>query len=304
MEKNNSVPQFLNNKDEYDKLNEYDEMSRNFINFIVGDENKRIEETELKNYINRLNTPEALPSVYDALSVKVLTYKSKNNKTDPRVAADYFFSDNLSNFLKVKQFCPEFYYKLQLFCTILASVTISTKTSMKVIINETSDEMESQKKELKTYAETTVSDIKSSIYTDFIAILGIFTAITFAIFGGIQAIGSITSNLDISSNNPQSLGNLLICASILGILLYGIITVLFAGIDKLTKRTWSLPFTLNILVIGTLVAMFLIGCIYSFLTKNVWSINITPRFILSLIVIIFVVGAIWCAFYKHNKSKN
>lgn len=226
---------------------------------------------------------------------------------DPNTVDRLFFSDNLTKFLKVKQLCPDFYYKLQLFCSTLASVKITASADMIASVDVTRYEMESQKEELKTYAETTVSDIKSDIYTNFIAILGIFTAITFAIFGGIQAIGSITSNLDISLNNPESLGNLLICASILGIFLYGIITVLFAGfagIDKLTEKAWSLPFTLNILIIGVLAAMFLIGCIYSFLSKNVWSIRITPRFSLSLVVIVLVVGSIWYVFHMHNKSKN
>lgn len=290
--------------EELERLKKLDKVSNDFIDFIISNENGKIEETKLKEYISYLNTPEALPSLYDALSKKVSSYKSKSRNVDPNMAAQLFFSDNLTKFLKVKQLCPDFYYKLQLFCSTLASVKTTVSSNTEATVDVTRYEMESQKEELKTYAETTVSDIKSDIYTNFIAILGIFTAITFAIFGGIQAIGSITSNLDISLNNPESLGNLLICASILGIFLYGIITVLFAGIDKLTEKAWSLPFTLNILIIGVLAAMFLIGCIYSFLSKNVWSINITPRFSLSLVVIVLVVGSIWYVFHMHNKSKN
>ena len=42
-----------------------------------------------------------------------------------------------------------------------------------------------------------IKTIKDSIYTDFIAILGIFTAITFATFGGLQLIGNILSLIHI-----------------------------------------------------------------------------------------------------------
>lgn len=216
----------------------------------------------------------------------------------------------------IKEYNEDFYYKInfiyglakqntdakQKFSKLNSKCNINSK-SIEKTIEKFDKEKDSLTTQVKNEAKIEIDKIKSNIYADFIAILGIFTAITFAIFGGIQSIGSITSNLDISSNKPQGLGNLLICASILGILLYGIITVLFAGIDKLTNKTCSLPFTLNILVIGTLFALFLTGCIYSFFTKNVWSINITPRFILSLLVIITIV-IICRIFYKLKKLKN
>ena len=106
--------------------------------------------------------------------------------------------------------------------------------------------------------------VKSGIYPESIKNLGIFTAITFAIFGGINTINSISSNLHISSSNPQNLGNLLIAAAVLGIVLFGVIMVLFAGIAKITEKDYKLPLLLNISIISTLTVMFLVGCIFTF----------------------------------------
>lgn len=149
--------------------------------------------------------------------------------------------------------------------------------------------------------------MKSSIYPEFITILGIFTAITFAIFGGINTISSISSNLKISSKSPQSLGNLLIGAAVLGIVLFGIITVLLAGISKIIDKEYKFPLILNISIIATLTAMFLVGCIFTFTANGGWYINQNtiplPRVVFSIIVVI-VVYRITYIFYKKYKSKQ
>lgn len=272
---------------------------------------KRLSKEKYYNLLKEWDGTETIPKQSNNLS----NYED-SNLYDPK-----FMLHNLDN---IKRKNIEFYSELYLIFSIAkrnldsknhfnelnSQINIIEKncnTNSKDIekINKKFDkEKDSIQKWAKKEAKSEIEKIKSNIYTDFIAILGIFTAITFAIFGGIQAIGSITSNLDISSNNPQNLGNLLICASILGILLYGIITVLFAGINKLTKRTWFLPFILNILVIGALVTMFLVGCVYSFLTKNVWPTNIPPRYILSFWIVIGMIVIILMTLYIHRKFKK
>lgn len=49
--------------------------------------------------------------------------------------------------------------------------------------------------ELIKSTEKELSDIKKNTYTDFIAILGIFSALVFGLFGGLQTIGSIANLL-------------------------------------------------------------------------------------------------------------
>ncbi|RMC49754.1 hypothetical protein [Lactobacillus sp. ESL0228] len=141
------------------------------------------------------------------------------------------------------------------------------------------------------------------VYSEFITILGIFTAITFAIFGGINTINSISSNLNISSNSPQNLGNLLIGAAVLGIVLFGIITVLFAGIAKITKKGYNLPPLLTISVLAIISAMFMIGLVFTFLASN-WNLTIWPQFIISVVVIIAVVIFTKCKSNTSKKSSN
>lgn len=145
--------------------------------------------------------------------------------------------------------------------------------------------------------------VKSGIYPEFITILGIFTAITFAIFGGINTINSISSNLHISSSNPQNLGNLLIAAAVLGIVLFGIITVLFAGIAKITEKDYILPTLLTISVLAIISAMFMIGLVFTFLT-NKWNLSIWPQIIVSVAVIAVIAVIIAVATYIKCKFNN
>ena len=155
-----------------------------------------------------------------------------------------------------------------------------------------SKEIEQQNVHLKKYTNKL-----NSIYSEFITILGIFTAITFAIFGGINTINSISSNLNISSNNPQNLGNLLIGASVLGIVLFGIITVFFAGIAKITEKDYILSPLLTISVLAIISAMFMIGLVFTFLADN-WNLSIWPQIIISVVVIAIFIKC------KSNKFKK
>ena len=72
--------------------------------------------------------------------------------------------------------------------------------------------------------------IKKEIYPQFITILGIFTAITFAIFGGMNLLSNLFKNM---RNTHASLGQALILASIFGFTLWGLIEILFLWISKI-----------------------------------------------------------------------
>lgn len=76
--------------------------------------------------------------------------------------------------------------------------------------------------------------IQDKIYGEVIAILGVFTAITFALFGGFSAIGSVANAL----KNPKRtlFGYELIGMALLFLFIYLIIVVLFNGIFKITNR--------------------------------------------------------------------
>lgn len=86
--------------------------------------------------------------------------------------------------------------------------------------------IEEQVKKIQTFQD--------KIYGEVIAILGIFTAITFALFGGFSAIGSVANAL----NKPKGtlFGYELIGMGLLFLFIYLIIVVLFNGIFKITNR--------------------------------------------------------------------
>lgn len=83
---------------------------------------------------------------------------------------------------------------------------------------------------IKNASNKTEIKIKKEIYPQFITILGIFTAITFAIFGGMNLLSNLFKNM---RNTHASLGQALILASIFGFTLWGLIEILFLWISKI-----------------------------------------------------------------------
>lgn len=189
----------------------------------------------------------------------------------------------LKNLFKIRNSYNDFYYKLKFVNQLAKEHDLNYKgaNQQKKINNRF-------KKRTQIEIDEVTNHVANSIYPVLITILGIFTAITFSIFGGIVTINSISSNLKISSKNPQNLGNLLIGAAVLGLLLFGIITVLFAGISKVTKRDFKLPLLLNIIVLATLTAMFLIGYIFIFTVNGKWQWNKNIGVVLLVYIGIFI----------------
>lgn len=105
--------------------------------------------------------------------------------------------------------------------------------------------------------------VKSDIYPEFITILGIFTAITFAIFGGMNLLTNLFKNMGRTS---ASLGQTLILAAIFGLIMWGITLLLFYWISTIKKdqtrtfyKNWG--FWLNILFIVLIAVILIIGII-------------------------------------------
>ena len=102
--------------------------------------------------------------------------------------------------------------------------------------------------------------IKSNVYSEFITILGIFTAITFAIFGGMNLLSNLFKNIGSTS---ASLGQTLILAAIFGLIMWGIIELLFYWISKIKGITDSTKDKdkkwFNWLAIGVLAIILILG---------------------------------------------
>ena len=113
-----------------------------------------------------------------------------------------------------------------------------------------------------------IQDTKSKIYTDFITILGIFTAITFAIFGGLQLIGNCLGNLT-GKITLSKIGGILIITSVILLSVYLILIALMIGLSKLLSRSedrrYKFTGKVTACIIGTIIGLFLIGCLFVFL---------------------------------------
>ena len=110
------------------------------------------------------------------------------------------------------------------------------------------------------------NNIKKDIYPDFITILGIFTAITFAIFGGMNLLSSLFRNIGSTS---ASLGQTLILAAIFGLIMWGITILLFYWISTIKKDQYkkfykNTGFWLNILFIVSIILLLKIGLCFFF----------------------------------------
>lgn len=227
-----------------------------------------------------------------------------NLKRVPNISIQSISEDSskgLRNLLKIKSLNLDFYCKLRMIKII--AINTADKNSEKKKLSNIEESQNNLAEKFEKQSESEIQEvtnhIKSTVYTDFISLLGIFTAIAFAIFGGINTINSISSNLNISSNSPQNLGNLLIGAAVLGIVLFGIITVLFAGIAKIAEKNYNLPSLLTISVLAIISAMFMIGLVFTFLANN-WNLSIWPQIIISVVVIAVIAVAIFTK-CKSNK---
>ena len=103
-------------------------------------------------------------------------------------------------------------------------------------IQKKTKEIYKQIQEEKDYFEKAKKDIfkkiNETIYPQFITILGIFTAITFAIFGGMNLLSNLFQNI---KSTHASLGQALILVAVFNLCLWGIIELLFNWISKITN---------------------------------------------------------------------
>lgn len=85
-------------------------------------------------------------------------------------------------------------------------------------------------------------DIKNKIYSEFISILAIFTAVSFAMMGSVQVLGNLFSQISTPSIN--SIGYALIVSGIYLISMLLLIETLFIGMKKVVKNTEKYKFSI------------------------------------------------------------
>lgn len=95
---------------------------------------------------------------------------------------------------------------------------------------------------------------------DYIAILGIFTSITFATFGGIQLLGNVFGNL--KHVGHVDVGNKIMLGAIFLFGNYLILISLLLGISKLTGKDYRLSLTDTRFIFASFLLVFAIGLLY------------------------------------------
>lgn len=132
-----------------------------------------------------------------------------------------------------------------------------------------------------------VKHLKDSIYSDFIAILGIFTAITFATFGGLQLVGNIFGR--IAHFTFRNIGGVLMLGSIYLLLMYLILIVLLIGVSKLNDKNYHISNNSVYVLTASFITIFTFGF---GLMDEIISTHILFWLLIILILImwVFVIG--------------
>ncbi|WP_125567044.1 hypothetical protein [Companilactobacillus insicii] len=123
-----------------------------------------------------------------------------------------------------------------------------------------------------------LTSMQGKMYSDVITILGIFTAITFATFGGLQLLGNVFGKIKHLSH--QDVGSELMLGAVFLFGTYMILIALLTGISKLTNKSYKTSFPTRFLMIFSFSVIFIIGMVYanpsvwSIIMRNVWLIAI------------------------------
>lgn len=101
------------------------------------------------------------------------------------------------------------------------------------------------------------SEIKNKIYSEFIAILGIFTAISFLTMGSIQVLGDLFKG--VGSPDPQKFGYALLIGGIYIVIMYVFIMTMFIGMRKVIGNTEPYEFTWGFCIFILIVSSLLVS---------------------------------------------
>lgn len=217
-----------------------------FLNRDFTDDEKKCFSFILKNILGKKT---AIP--YDLMTQKVLNIEDENLLNQ--------LLNNVSKHLNDVEMNLEDLLDLQLGDGI--SYQILSHINMCVGIRKSINKsVEYYDKELGKAREeiTSLKDIKQKIYTDFITIIGIFTSIIFALFGGVQMLSNILGK-NIISNYHQIL-NVMFIGLFYLLSMFFLLIVLFSGINDLIQNNkFNISKKFFIILILMFLTIFAIG---------------------------------------------
>ncbi|HIW72325.1 MAG TPA: hypothetical protein H9875_06810 [Candidatus Levilactobacillus faecigallinarum] len=130
-------------------------------------------------------------------------------------------------------------------------------------LDQMADELEEKENQLTTLREQTevLTKKNDKMVFDFVTILGIFTSITFATFGGLQLLGNVfghTKNYD-----NRTVGSEIMLGALFLFGTYIILVSLLTGLSKLIEREYGMTQTIRLFVIISISLIFAIGFLYT-----------------------------------------
>ena len=247
--------------EEYKKDKEYNKNAQKFVELLFkGERYAKKQYYNLNELTSKLdvNSNIALWKIYK--QIKEFVYNVDNEKDKKKLERCYKSLNDKSNteddvpfyFKELKIINSNFYYKIVFIFQIIYENKINTQNFDRIIevLNKNKELLCShieKAKKCKEEEDKKINDIenkinkmkaeildgiKDKIYPEIITILGIFTAITFAIFGGMNLLSNLFQNI---KSTHASLGQALILVAVFNLCLWGIIELLFNWISKITN---------------------------------------------------------------------
>lgn len=246
------------------RIKNKNEEVEDFFNFLLNNpKSSTSNEQDIDKYIKKMQSTDYTPYICNYIFENLDNIWSFRFGLEPPYARRNRFP-----ILHFK--APDLYDKIDILCSIIFKIMSSDENNNKEISNfnyelkEVNKNVSVQKNnlenEINNQKDNILSEIKSLIYPEIITILGIFTAITFAIFGGMNLLTDLFKNI---GSSPASLGQTMILAAIFGLIMWGIIELLFywiskiKGITNITKDKNKTYF--NWLAIGVLAMILILG---------------------------------------------
>lgn len=182
--------------------------------------NQNFIEEQVEHLIELIASRDIKRLPYDSITAKVIAFNEKADDEELSESFDYLMNEitevlkviidnfenkeifaekKISNKLEKKKYSKSIiaFYKL-LEHTKLASLqykTLYQKTKKEVSdIQSNIDKINNEAKEASSKLEE-INKVKTSIYTDFIAILGVFSSFVFVMFGGFSALSSTIESI-------------------------------------------------------------------------------------------------------------
>ena len=221
----------------FNEIKDYPVELGDFLGDVSGDEHTNMEEC-----FDKLNTPIGIALMHYMLVSEPKTWekyditkvKPFNSEFYEKLLALYKMTYDTINYTKNKS--KECYDSSKMYTDSEINSCNEAIQKIENQINDKNTGLNALYEKVDERENNIENKIKSKVYSEFIAILGIFTAITFAIFGGMNLLSNLFQNI---GSTQASLGQTLILAAIFGLIMWGIIELLFYWISKINGITDS-----------------------------------------------------------------